>query len=102
MARLVAMYKSPPDPAAFDRHYYSTHVPLAKQIPGLRSYEASVGAVATPRGPSPYHLIAILAFDSRAAMQAALDSREGKATAADLASFAQAGVELLVFESKEI
>ena len=102
MAKLVAMYKTPSDPAAFDRHYYSTHVPLAKQIPGLRSYEVSVREVATPSGPSPYHLIAILAFDSRAALQAGLDSPEGKATAADLANFAQAGVELLVFDSRDI
>ena len=31
----------------------------------------------------------------------ALASAEGQATAADLANFAQAGVELLVFDSKE-
>ncbi len=32
--RVLAMYKRPADPAAFDRYYYSTHAPIAKKIPG--------------------------------------------------------------------
>jgi len=102
MAKLIALYKKPADPAAFDAHYFSTHVPLAKKIKGLRRYEVNVGAVATPQGESPLHLVAILTFDSLVAIQEALGSPEGAATAADLANFAQAGCELLVFDSKEI
>lgn len=102
MAKLVAMYKKPADAAAFDAHYFSTHVPCAKKLPGLRRYEVSTGPVAAPSGESPYHLIAILEFDSLAAIQAGLGSPEGQATAGDLANFAQAGVELLMFDSKEV
>ena len=88
--------------AVFDAYYYSTHVPLAKKIAGLRRYEVSVGPVATPQGASPFHLAAILGFDSMSALQQALVSPAGKATAADLANFAQAGVDLLVFDSKDV
>ena len=102
MAKLVALYKHPTNTAAFDSYYYSTHVPLAKKIAGLNRYEVSTGPVATPQGPAPYHLAAILGFDSMSALQQALGSPEGKAAAADLANFAQAGVELLVFDSKDI
>lgn len=102
MAQLVALYRKPTNAAAFDTHYFSTHVPLAKKIPGLRRYEVSTGAVTTPQGDSPYHLVAILSFDSAAAIQQALSSPQGQATAGDLANFAQAGVELLVFDSKEV
>ena len=102
MAKLVAMYKKPADAAAFDAHYFSTHVPTAKKVPGLRRYEVSTGPVAGPSGESAYHLIAILEFDSLAAIQAGLGSPEGQATAGDLANFAQAGVELLMFDSKEV
>ena len=28
MAKLLALYKTPADPAAFDRYYFSKHVPL--------------------------------------------------------------------------
>ena len=102
MAKVLALYKKPADAAAFDAYYFSTHVPTAKKIPGLRGYEVSTGPVATPQGDSAYGLAAILSFDSLAAIQAGLASPEGQATAADLANFAQAGVELLVFDSKEV
>ena len=39
MANTYAMYKHPADAAAFDRYYYSVHVPLAKTIPGLEAYQ---------------------------------------------------------------
>jgi uncharacterized protein (TIGR02118 family) len=102
MAKLVALYKKPSDVSAFDKYYFSTHVPLAKKISGLRRYEVSSGPVNTPQGDSPYYLAAILSFDSLQAIQHALGSPEGQATAADLANFGQAGVELLVFDSREV
>lgn len=102
MAKLVALYKKPANVAAFDAHYFSTHVPLAKKVPGLRRYEVSTGAVNSAQGDSAYHLVAVLEFDSLAALQAGLGSPAGQATAGDLANFAQAGVELLMFDTKEV
>ncbi|RWA98729.1 EthD family reductase [Mesorhizobium sp.] len=102
MARLVALYKTPKDVAAFDRYYVSTHIPLAKAIPGLRKYEISDGGVHSPGGASGYHLVATLYFDSVADIQAALASPEGRATAADLGNFADGGVELMLFETSEV
>ena len=102
MARMIAMYRKPADEAAFDAYYFGTHVPIAKKIPGLRSYEVNHGGVATPAGPSDFHLIAILTFDSIADIQAGLGSTEGQAAAADLGNFAQAGVDLLFFDTKEV
>ena len=102
MAQVIALYKKPADPAAFDAYYYGTHVPLAKKISGLRSYRVSAGPVGTPAGEAPLHLVALLEFDSMAAIQAALGSPQGAATAGDLANFAQAGVELLMFDTKAI
>ena len=102
MAQLIALYHKPQDAAAFDRYYYSTHVPLAKTVPGLRCYTVSEGAVTSGSGPSNIHQVAILEFDSMAAIQQALGSAEGQATAADLGNFAQAGVDLLMFDSREV
>src|ERR1044071_4251823 len=102
MAKLVALYKKPVDAAVFDAYYFGTHVPIAKKVPGLRRYEVSAGPVTTAQGDSPYHLAAILSFDSAEALQGALGSSEGQATAGDLANFAQAGVDLLLFESKDV
>ncbi len=102
MAKLLALYKTPKDTAAFDRYYHATHVPMAKKIPGLRKYEISKGPVAAPAGPAGLHLVAVLEFESAAALQAALASPQGQATAADLANFADGGVDLLVFDTVEV
>jgi uncharacterized protein (TIGR02118 family) len=100
MAQVIALYKKPADVAAFNDHYFGKHVPLAKTIPGLRSYRVSSGPVASAAGDSGLHLVALLQFDSLAAIQTALASPEGVATAGDLANFAQAGVELLMFDTQ--
>jgi len=102
MAKLVVLYGAPKDAAAFDAHYFQKHVPIANTIPGLRGYEVSDGPVATPGGPAPYHLIATLTFDSVAAVQAAFASPQGQAAAADVATFATGGVDMLIFETKEV
>ena len=102
MARLLAMYKTPKDPAAFDRYYFATHVPIAKRLPGLRKYETSQGPVGTPGGPSGFHLIAILHFDDTAAIQRAVASPEGQATVADLENFATGGVDILLFDDRTV
>jgi uncharacterized protein (TIGR02118 family) len=102
MASVIALYKKPADVAAFDSYYFAKHVPLAKTLPGLRGYQVSTGPVGTPAGESPLHLVAILEFDSMAAIQAALTSSQGAAVAGDLGNFAQAGVDLLMFDTKEV
>ena len=102
MAKLLVLYNKPADAAAFDDYYFNKHVPLAKTIPGLRSYEVNVGPVGTPQGPSDLHLIATLTFDSMQAIGAAFASKEGQATAADVVNFAQAGVKMQMFETREV
>jgi uncharacterized protein (TIGR02118 family) len=102
MARLVVMYKTPRDRAAFDTHYFASHVPLAKTIPGLRKYEVNSGPIASPTGSTDYHLIAILHFDDLAAIQNGFASAEGQAAAADVQTFATGGVDMFMFDSREV
>ena len=70
MAQVLVLYNTPADPAAFDRYYRQTHIPLAWKIPGLRSYLISNGPVQALAGSAPY-LVAILNFDSMADLTAA-------------------------------
>ena len=101
MATLLVLYKTPKDPAAFDRHYKEIHIPLAKKIPGLRSYRVSKGVVGTPAGASDIHLVATLTFDSLAALQSGLGSPEGAAAAGDVPNFASGGADLFMFDDAE-
>jgi uncharacterized protein (TIGR02118 family) len=99
MAKLIVTYGKPADPEAFERYYFGVHVPLAKTIPGLRGYEVSRGPVMTPDGPAEAHLVATLAFDDLASIQAAFASPEGQAAAGDLANFASGGATMMMFET---
>ena len=87
MAQLVVMYQTPTDVAAFDKHYSEKHIPLVEAIPGVRKYEISRGPVATPAGPSVFHLVAIVHFDDLVAIQKAFGSAEGQAAVADRSEF---------------
>jgi uncharacterized protein (TIGR02118 family) len=102
MARLVVMYKEPKDVDAFDKYYFEKHLLIAKKIPGLRKYEVSQGPVVTPVGPSGFHLVATLHFDDLAAIQSAFASAEGQAAAADVQTFATGGVDMFLFDSREV
>jgi uncharacterized protein (TIGR02118 family) len=101
-AQLVVMYKIPTNKDSFDKYYFEKHIPIAKKIPGLRKYEVNQGPVATPAGPSGYHLVALLHFDNLGAIQAAFGSPEGQATAADVQTFATGGVDMYMFDTRTV
>ncbi len=104
MAKLVVIYSQPNAATAFDKHYFDTHVPIAKGIPGLRKYEVNNGPIMTPAGPAPYHLMATLHFDDVAAIQNAFASPAGRAAAADVQGmgFPPGGVQMLIMEDREV
>jgi uncharacterized protein (TIGR02118 family) len=88
MAKLIVLYRTPRDPAEFDRYYAQVHTPIVKKIPGLRRLELT-RLTGAPSGASDLYLIAELYFDNVAAREAALTSNEGKAAEADLPKFAE-------------
>ena len=97
MVRLMVIYGRPDDTDAFDRHYRDVHVPLAKQMPGLRQYTVSRG-VTVVQGEDPVYLIAELDWDDMAALQAGVGSSVGRAAGADVAAnLASGGVRNLRF-----
>ena len=72
MAKLYAIYQQPQDPAAFDHYYFTTHVPLAKKIPGLLGYEVTRGDVMGMGGKHGVYLVATLEFVSMQDIAAAM------------------------------
>lgn len=95
MAQVVMMYRTPKDPAAFDAHYFETHVPLAKMLPGLRKLEVvqGPGALDNP----DFYLMATFHFDDSGAADWALSSPEGQAAAADRKLMAPGDNDVLMF-----
>ncbi|TVT53825.1 EthD family reductase [Amycolatopsis rhizosphaerae] len=83
-ARFLALYETPADIEAFERHYREVHIPLGRRLPGLRRYTVSRDVRAV-RGDAPYYLVAELDWDTMDDLRAAFASPEGRATAADAA-----------------
>jgi uncharacterized protein (TIGR02118 family) len=103
MARLLVLYNTPKDPAAFDKHYFETHVPIAKKIPGYTKYEVTHGPVGSPQGDTGLHMIATIEFPNMATLQAAFASPEGQAAATDATALAgESGFRLLITENREV
>jgi uncharacterized protein (TIGR02118 family) len=104
MARMVVIYRTPKDVEAFDRHYFQTHIPLAKKLPGLRKYEISRGPVTVMAGPPDVYLVGTVHFDDLDAMKKAFASAEGRATAADRQIYApdDTGVQMFLFDDREV
>ncbi|WP_348642830.1 EthD family reductase [Mesorhizobium sp. B2-6-2] len=101
---MVVIYKQPADAKAFDKHYFETHIPLAKKIPGLRKYEVSQGPITVVAGPSDVYLIGTLYFDDLEAMKKAFASPQGKAAGADRRRYApdESGIQMFLFDSREV
>src|SRR5579875_1138055 len=99
MVKLVVAYGHPEDPAAFDRHYAETHVPLAQQIPNVRRFEAGRVLGTADGSDAPYYFIAELWFDDVEQLQASMDSAEGQAAGEDVGTFATGGATLMIAEA---
>ena len=102
MVRLLVLYGHPKDPAAFDRYYAEKHIPIAKNLQGLKKW--TVGRVTgTPGGESPpYYYVADLYLETRADFDRLLASPEGLAAVADVPNYATGGVTFLYTEVEQI
>jgi uncharacterized protein (TIGR02118 family) len=101
MVRLIALYRQPPDPDAFDTHYRDVHGPLVRGYPGLTGL--TVTKLGGLGGQDPvFYQMAEMRFASRADLDAALASESGRASGRDLRNFAQAGVELFVAADDDV
>jgi uncharacterized protein (TIGR02118 family) len=85
--KIVVLYPPQPDPEAFKAYYLSTHLPLARKLPGLLDlrYTFDVHAVAG----SPYFCVFEAEFRDGNALGAAMGSAEGQAVTADVANFSK-------------
>ena len=86
-ARLIVLWEQPSDPAAFEQHYREVHIPIARKLPGLRSY--TLNREITAVRDEPCYLVAELAWDTLEELRTAFASPEGQATAADVANLQQ-------------
>jgi uncharacterized protein (TIGR02118 family) len=94
--KLVVLYTQPDDADGFDEHYLAVHAPLVHKIPGLLRFEGARIVAAADGGEQTYFRQAELYFSDQAALQAALGTDEGGATAADYQQIAPPGSRMFV------
>lgn len=100
-AFVTVLYHPPKDPAAFEKYYWDTHVPLVGQKQAEIGFTAAelTRFVGTADGqPSPYYRQAVLWFADAAARDKGLASAGFKAVGDDLANFADGGLIAMVGE----
>lgn len=87
MFKMIALFKQPENPKAFDEHYFQTHLPLTAKIPGLQEIRVTK-MTGAPRGESPYYLMCEMMYESEEAFQKAAKTPESKASGKDVMTFA--------------
>ncbi len=91
MYRLTVLYGHPTDPAAFDRYYHETHLPIARRMQGLKGWTIGKCESAVAGEKPPYYMIVGLYADSRADLESILATPQGQAAIADVPRFATGG-----------
>ncbi|MBM6591407.1 EthD family reductase [Brevibacterium sp. RIT 803] len=97
MHKLLVLYPEPTDRAAFIDYYTTTHLPLAKQLPGMLSWSYSVDITADEDGNSPYFAIFEAEFPDKGTFASAMASPVGQDVAADVGNYATGGATIVDF-----
>ena len=103
MVRFLVLYEQPTDVQAFEKHYFEVHVPMAKQLPGLRRYSVSRNP-SKVRGPDPYYLAAELDWEDMDSLRRDFGSPLGQETARDVDKLAEwcPAIRSMIFELEEL
>ncbi|MFT5525788.1 MAG: hypothetical protein ACI9HK_003758 [Pirellulaceae bacterium] len=100
MYRLTVLYGHPTDPEEFDRYYHDTHLPIAKQMDGLKGWTIGKCESISDAKP-PFYMIVGLYTDTREDMEAILATPAGQAAVNDVANFATGGAEFM-FDDEQV
>lgn len=96
--KLVAMYKQPADPAAFDEAYFNTHMPLINKVPGLLN--VVITRFTRSLMGENFYMMAEMYFSDQGALRNAMKSPEMAQAGENLNGFA-AGLVTLQFGEEQ-
>ena len=96
--KLIALYKQPPEPGAFDEAYFNTHLPLLSKVPGLQ--RTVITRISRNLMGEGYYLMAEMYFEDYDAYRAGMKSPEMAAAGENLNSFAEGLVTMMTGEEE--
>jgi uncharacterized protein (TIGR02118 family) len=100
-AKVIVLFGRPKDSNLFDEQYWKDHVPLVKQMPGVKKYTIN-RVLSAPRGEPAYYQTVELEFDNMDALKKALDSPAGREAGRHSLKIATGGITFMYAESKEV
>jgi len=98
MAKLIALYKQPPDVETFDKAYFETHLPLIAKVPGLLNTKIT-RFTRTLMGNS-FYMMAEMSFADQRALKEGMRSAEMATAGENLNTFAEGLVTLMFGEDQ--
>lgn len=100
MYKVLVLYPTPHSPERFRAYYESTHLPLARELPGLLAYRYAFCSHESD-GLLPYFCVWEGEFESGEKMRSAMESDIGKRVSADVGNYATGGAIVLHFDAIE-
>jgi uncharacterized protein (TIGR02118 family) len=97
--KLVALYKQPAEPAAFDKAYFESHLPLIKKVPGLE--KTVISRFTRTLAGEGFYMMAEMYFADGEALKGGMKSPEMAAAGENLKSFAEGLVTLMFAEERK-
>ena len=76
MHKLTLLFRTPPDVPKFEEDWAHKFVPVVEKMPGILRIEVS-NVEGGPDGPSPFYKVHEFYFESREAMDKAMNSEKG-------------------------
>ena len=102
--KLMLMYPTPKDLAAFERAYSDEHIPMA--VPVFKAAGATKAILTkvtgSPGGSPAFHRIAEIHFPSLAALQACAGSKGGQGALAHAHKISNGGAPVVMIAEEEI
>jgi uncharacterized protein (TIGR02118 family) len=94
--KITVLYGAPKDPAAFEKYYAGTHMPMVYKVKGIKRVELGK-ALPPPDGKPPaFYRITELWFSSPEKMQKVTGTPAWKKIIDDVPNFASGGATVLV------
>jgi len=99
-AKLVVIYPTPRDVAAFERAYADEHIPLA--APVFQAAGATKVVLTKISGTAPYHRLAEIHFTSLDALNACAASKDGKRVVDHAHEISSGGAPLIMIATEDV
>ena len=93
--KLTVLYGAPKDPAAFEKYYLGTHMPMLYKVKGIKHIELAKGLPGPDGKPPAYYRVTELWFSSMKQMQSVTGTPPFQKVVADVPNFATGGATIV-------